>query len=278
MDGLLPGVAAPAVLALRPHARRHRLAAADGRLGTPDEWDGPVPVVDDPDVTGGADYSTLVRGKPWDFSTADDYIRLDNATGGIENGQLVATNTGPVINDPGVMLRVPQAFLGDQFHRMTVRWSYEGDFNLEDKPGGGANARIMWRIAGTPLRADGLHNEVSRDITMFPDERSFTLDLKTNPPSAAVDPRHGSAKIGWAGQRIEMVRFDPNEDRGARRWRVDEIRLAGDDAGDTSFDVRLRDANPAPGRPRRSGPTRTAAASTASSWPTAWISPAGAPP
>jgi hypothetical protein len=218
-----------------------------GGTGPVDEWNGPVPVIDDPDVTGGADYSTLVRGKPWDFTTADDLLRLDNAVGGIENGQLVATNSGPVTNDPAVTLRVPQAFLGDQFHRITVRWTYEGAFNLEDKVGGGMNARLMWRIAGTPLRPDGLHNEVSRDVTTFPGEDRFTIDLKTNPSSAAVDPRHPSPKIGWAGQRIEMLRFDPNEDRGPRRWRVDDVKLAGDDAAESSFDIQLRDANPAPG-------------------------------
>lgn len=218
-----------------------------GGSGPVDEWSGPVPIIDDPDVTGGADYSTLVRGKPWDFSTPDDYHRLDNATGGIDNGQLVATNAGPVMNDPAVTMRVPRAFLGDQFHRVTVRWTYDGEFNLEDKAGGGMVARLMWRIAGTPLRRDGLHNEVSRDITTFPGEQQFTVDLKTNPSAAVVDPRHPSPKIGWAGYQIEMFRFDPNEDRGQRRWRVDHVKLADDDAGESSFDIRLRDANPGSG-------------------------------
>jgi hypothetical protein len=218
-----------------------------GGTGPVEEWNGPVPVIVDPDVTGGTDYSTVARGKPWDFSTPDDYLRLDNAAGAIEGGQLVATNAGPVMNDPAVTLRVPQAFSGDQFHRATVHWTYDGDFNLEDKVGGGMNARLMWRIAGTPLRRDGLHNEVSRDITTFPGETSFTVDLRTNPSAAVVDPRHPSPKIGWAGYRIEMFRFDPNEDRGPRRWRIDHITLAGDDAGESGFDIKLRDANPGPG-------------------------------
>jgi hypothetical protein len=218
-----------------------------GPSGAAEEWTGPVPVIVEPDITGGADYSTIARGKPWDFSTADDYLRLDNASGSIVNGHLEATNAGPVINDPAVTLRMPVAFSGDQFHRATVKWRYDGEFNLEDKVGGGMNARLMWRIAGTPLRRDGLHNEVSKDIVTFPTETGFTLDLKTNPSAAVVDPRHPSPKIGWAGYQIEMFRFDPNEDRGARKWRIDSVKLADDDAGSDSFTIKLRDANSAPG-------------------------------
>ena len=46
---------------------------------------------------------------------------------------------------------------------------------------------------------------------------------------------------------IEMFRFDPNEDRGARTFRVDNVKLADDDAGETAFTIRLHDAAPGAG-------------------------------
>ena len=218
--------------------------SGDGSVG---EWSGPEMHIDDPDITGGADYATLARnGDAWDFSSVDDYLRLDNVSGQIQNGMLEGTNIGPTTNDPGVTMRVPVAFSADDFHRATIHYSYDGELNLEDKVGGGQNARLMWRIAGTPLTNNGSHNQVSRDLVMFPHQKSFTLDLRTNPSSVVVDPR-SNPRIGWAGNMIEMFRFDPNEDRGARRWRIDNIKLADDDAGETSFTIKLRDTNPAPG-------------------------------
>ncbi len=216
--------------------------------GPVDEWTGPTPVIDDPDITGGTDYATLTRnGDAWDFSEATDYLRLDNAAGGISNGQLAATNAGPVINDPGVTLKMPVAFKGDDFHRATVTFVNDGPFSLQDKVGGGSNARFMWRIAGTALRKDGLHNQVSRDLVIYPGQNSLTVDLKTNPSVDVVDPRHSGPKVGWAGQMIEMFRFDPNEDRGARSFRVDSVKLADDDAGETGFSIKLHDAIPGSG-------------------------------
>jgi hypothetical protein len=215
--------------------------------GPVDEWNGPVLRIEDPDVTGGNDYATMARnGDAWDMSSADDLLRTDNVAGQFQNGVFEATNAGPVINDPGVTLKVPVAFNADDFHRATVNFTYDGELNLEDKVGGGQNARLMWRIAGTPLTKNGSHNQVSRDVVTFPGQNSFTVDLKTNPSTDAVDPR-SSPRIGWAGNMIEMFRFDPNEDRGARRWRIDSVKLADDDAGETNFAIRLRDANPAPG-------------------------------
>ena len=217
---------------------------ADGPVN---EWTGPVVRIEDPDITGGNDYATTARnGDPWDFSSADDVLRTDNVSGEVQNGVFEGTNAGPVMNDPGVTMKVPVAFSADDFHRATVHFTYDGELNLEDKPGGGQNARLMWRIAGTPLTKNGSHNQVSRDVVTFPGQASFTVDLKTNPSSDAVDPR-SAPRIGWAGNMIEMFRFDPNEDRGPRRWRIDNIKLADDDAGDTTFPIKLRDANPAPG-------------------------------
>ena len=222
-----------------------RLTSGSGPV---EEWTGPTPVIDDPDITGGTDYATLARGgDAWDFTEAADYLRLDNAGGAVSGGQLVATNAGPVINDPGVTLKMPVAFKGDDFHRATVTFVNDGPFSLEDRAGGGSNARLMWRIAGTALRRDGLHNQVSRDLVIYPGQNSLTVDLRTNPAVNVVDPRHSGPKVGWAGQMIEMFRFDPNEDRGARAFRVDSVKLADDDAGETGFSIKLHDVAPGAG-------------------------------
>lgn len=238
-------------MAFAPYGPTHvdvdwiRLTSAGGPV---DEWAGPTPVIDDPDITGGNDYATVSRsGDAWDFNEAGDILRLDNIAGAVANGQLSGTNAGPTVNDPGVTMRMPVAFKGDDFHRVTVNFVNDGPFSLEDKVGGGANARMMWRIAGTPLRKDGQHNQVSRDVVIYPGQTSFTVDLKTDPSVAAVDPRQTAPKVGWAGQMIEMFRFDPNEDRGPRAFRVDNIKLADDDAGDTGFTIRLHDARPGAG-------------------------------
>jgi hypothetical protein len=216
--------------------------------GPVDQWSGPVPEITDPDMSGGDDFATLTRnGDAWDFDKPTDYLRADNAAVNLNGGQLHGVNAAPGMNDPSVTMKVPVAFKGEDFHRMTVRWSFDGPFSLKDSPGGGMNARIVWRIAGTPPTPDGKDLQESRDIIMYPTEKEFTVDLATNPASAVVDPRPGKAKIGWAGQTIELVRFDPNEDPGPRSWHIDDVRLAADDAGESSFDVRLHDANPGGG-------------------------------
>jgi hypothetical protein len=212
------------------------------------QWTGPVPSIIDPDVTGGDDFATLTRnGDGWDFDQPTDVLRADNATIRVEGGQVHGVNALPGMNDPSVTMKVPVAFNGNDFHRATVKWSFDGPFSLRDEPGGGMNARLVWRIAGTAPTPDGQDLQESRDVVMYPTEPEFTVDLATNPASAVVDPRPGKAKIGWAGQVIELFRFDPNEDPGPRAWHVDSVKLAADDAGETSFNIKLADANPGPG-------------------------------
>ena len=203
---------------------------------------GPVPQVDQPNVTGGADYATIARsGDAWDFSEATDIHRLDNVQGSVSNGVFSGTNAGPAVNDPAIGLRLARAFNGNDFHRVTVDYSYDGPFNLEDKRGGGTVARIIWRVAGTPLTKNGADLQNSDDIVTYPNERSFTVDLATANPADITDPAQNGPRIGWAGQIIEMVRFDPNEDRGERSFRIDRVKVADVNAGATSFDIEWHD-------------------------------------
>ena len=56
---------------------------------------------------------------------------------------------------------------------------------------------------------------------------------------------HGPAnphRIGWAGQSITGVRFDPHEDSGPRRFLVDDIKLAEDATGyGGAYDITFHD-------------------------------------
>ncbi len=203
---------------------------------------GPVPQVDEPNVTGGADYATIARnGDAWDFSEATDIHRLDNVRGSVADGVFTGTNAGPATNDPAIGLRLARAFNGSDFHRVTVDYSFDGPFNLEDKRGGGTVARIIWRIAGTPLTKNGADLQNSDDIVTYPNQRSFTVDLATANPADITDPSQNGPRVGWAGQMIEMLRFDPNEDRGERSFRVDRVKVADIAAGATSFDIEWHD-------------------------------------
>jgi hypothetical protein len=216
--------------------------------GSAAQWSGPIPEIVEPDITGGDDLAALTRnGDSWDFSQPSDLLRADNATARVEGGRILGVNALPGLNDPSVTMKLTRAFNGADFHRMTVKWGFEGPFSLRDEPGGGMNARIVWRIAGTAPTPDGQDLQEGRDVVMYPYESQFTVDLATSPASAVVDPRPGKAKIGWANQLIELVRFDPNEDPGPRPWYVDDVKLAADDAGDSFFDIQLADRQAGPG-------------------------------
>lgn len=208
----------------------------------------PVPQIDEPSITGGADYATISRnGDAWDFSEAGDVHRIDNATGSLSGGVFSGTNAGPAMNDPAIGMRLNQAFRGSDFHRVTVDYTYDGPFNLEDKSGGGTTARVIWRIAGTPLTTNGVDLQNSDDIVTYPNEKSFTVDLATPRSADITDPAQNGPRVGWAGQMIEMFRFDPNEDRGPRSFRIDRIKVADVAAGESSFDIAWHDNSYAPG-------------------------------
>ncbi len=202
----------------------------------------PVPQIDEPSVDGGADYATIARnGDAWDFSEPTDIHRLDNVGGTVSGGVFAGRNGAPALNDPAIGLRLGAALKGTDFHVATVDYTYDGPFNLEDKAGGGTIARLIWRIAGTPLTKTGADLQNSDDIVTYPNQSSFSVDLATANPADITDPAQNGPRVGWAGQLIEMFRFDPNEDRGARSFRIDRVKLADIDAGATSFVVAWHD-------------------------------------
>ncbi len=199
----------------------------------------PQPVILDPDITGGDDYATVTRGDPWDFSQWSDIRGVTNATATLENGLLRGSYAGPYPNDPQVDLSQPGAINAALYHHLTYRIYYDGPFSLEDAPGGGMVARVIWTInqGGVP----GYHD--SQDIVVVPGWQTISVDLKTDPQSRAEDESSGNP-IGWGGPAsgwVSSLRFDPHEDPGGRIWYLDYIRLARNDRGTPDFGIKFQD-------------------------------------
>lgn len=185
----------------------------------------PLPVVDSPSAEGGVDYASLVRGDPWDMSQPSDILAPENMIYGFGSGLLNGLNAGPHIDDAHFTLPLNGPIDGNRFHHLTFDVYYEGPFSLDAGPGGGMVARLIWETVGSP----GVWQD-SDDIVVFPGWNKVSVDLATSPSWAITDPGT-PVRIGWAGQQIRTVRFDPDEDSGQRRFLVDNIKLAEDATG-----------------------------------------------
>jgi len=200
----------------------------------------PQPVVLDPDIAGGDDFATVVRGNPWDFSQSSDAWRIINAQPGWGGWYLQGSYLGPNPNDPQVTLPLAGPIDASLYHRMTFRIGYDGPFGLEGAPGGGMVSRFLWAIDQGPS-VFPWHD--SQDIVIFPGWQTVSIDLKTNPPSQAEDEA-STNPIGWGGPSsrwISELRFRPHEDPGGRTWYLDDIRLARNDRGTPNFDIKFQD-------------------------------------
>lgn len=196
----------------------------------------PEPVVLDPSATDGPDYASTVRGDAWDFSQPSDVAGTSNVSNPtFSGGVLHGTNGAPNQNDPQVNLPLAGSIDGSTYHHLSFRYRYDGAFNLSGAPGGGTLSRLIWQVAGNPAAYQDLD-----DVVTVPGWNDVSIDLATNPPSAIVDP-DVRTRIGWAGQSITSVRFDPNEDPGPRSWYLDDLRLTADPGGSDSFDIRYQD-------------------------------------
>ena len=197
----------------------------------------PTPVIDNPDIAGGSDFATVVRGNAWDFDQTSDTSGVRNATNvSFSNSTLHATNTN---NDPQVELPLAGNIDGTRFHRLSFVYSYDGAFGLEDAPGGGTMARIIWQVVG-----GGPNNyQDLNDLVTYQGVNRITVDLAANPPTAILDEDQVGARIGWINQQISTLRFDPNEDPGNRTWHLDDIRIAEDDIAGGTFDIGFHDTS-----------------------------------
>lgn len=204
----------------------------------------PAPFVLDPDLAGGEDFATVANGDPWDFATPSDVIAMGGFTdASFGPGGLRGTNNS---NDPFFYLRMAHPLNADRYHRLTVHATYEGAFGLADAPGGGAHARLMWTRADRDQAHVIQGNKLieSREMVHYPGQVAFTVDLKTPPDPAFVMETDRVERDGWStGSPITHIRYDVNEDRGARRWRVARIELRADDETSAeAYTIRWRDA------------------------------------
>ena len=191
----------------------------------------PLPVVITPNEEGGADYATVERGNPWDFAGIDD-VNLTNDVAFLSTASGDLTGAS-VANDPFVGLALGPPLNTDRYHRLTVDVCYNGGFSLGGGAGQGMVGRMAWMPAGTWTE--------TQDFIVFPGCHRMSIDMSTTPPGAIHD-QNSSIVSGWRGQRPTRLRFDLNEDPGARAFTLREIRLADDAAFSSSYPITFADA------------------------------------
>jgi hypothetical protein len=195
----------------------------------------PTVVIDSPNASGCGDWATAALGHPWRFTSRRDLAGIGDATAVSFKGRvLTAVNAGPIRNDPWVTFPLGNGINGRDWHRLTLVTGYDGAFNLENKAGGGTMGRIQWRIAG--------QRQVSQtnDLVTYAGKRKIVLDLGMS--TAALTEPEAATRYAFASTKhVTLLRWDPNEDRGARRWHVYSIRLARDCATKTTFALQWHD-------------------------------------
>lgn len=201
----------------------------------------PLPVVDSPTAAGCGDYATKYLGHPWTFHSGRSLAGHANMSriSFSPSGELSATNAAPHINDPNISLPIARGGInGKLYHRLTIVESYDGAFDLRNAPGGGTMARVLWQVPG--------HVALSQTapLVTFTGKRTITVDMAT--PTNLLTDRSGTSAMRYAfasSSRVTRLRYDPNEDRGARRWHVYSIRLAADCRATSSFTVGWHDTH-----------------------------------
>lgn len=221
-------------------AGQYRFYADDGAYSERVVVDAPVPVFDAPHERGGAGYAATVTGDAWDFEQPGDVAELGNVTDArFRDGTLHARND-PRADDatgPHLYLRTGAPIDTNRFHRLTVKTSLAGPFDLSHDPGGGSHGRFLWRYVGqgdTPFLYD------SKELVVYPGVESYTIDLHTDPPEAIAETDN-THRRGWIGD-VATFRYDPNEDPGRRAWTISEVTLRADhETTGGEFDIRWHD-------------------------------------
>jgi hypothetical protein len=206
----------------------------------------PSPRVLTPWEGGGEDWGAVARWDPWDMDQPTDAFTL-NAGGIFAGGRLNGWTTGPVPNDPAVVLNVNKPIDGQLFHKIAVTINYDGPWGLADAPGGGMVGRLMWKPYGSAA------TQVSDDIVLRTGRATYYVEMRPWPPTAVLDPAGNSDPIGWGLGRstwITGLQFHPHEDRGARSWQLEDVKLLRNDYVDLSkggYDIKYIDDAWAPG-------------------------------
>ncbi len=221
-----------------------RVYAPDGPHGTNPPGDYgtysidplPRPVVDSPNPSEGQDLASAQGRRPWTFTDAGaaaGVSLLHSRVLGFGARGMTAVNAPPIQNDPEVLLPVAP-FDASRFHHFSFDLAYDGSFSLEDAPGGGRMARLIWR---TPT--SGAFQEGDDMVTYSgANAREVQIDLAQGSP---LDADSLAPRVGWAGQTVTMLRFDPNEDPGAATWHLRSLHLRADPAAQGSTTVRFHD-------------------------------------
>jgi hypothetical protein len=215
----------------------------------------PRPQVVEPDIVGGIDYATNYLKDAWNFSNARDVVRTGNLCGGTFTrwaGTYSAYNckvpyTG-YKDDPFVQLRVgsgPYAIPTHKYHRITVKFTFEGPFSLHGGCRGGTIGRVLWLDSN--YRSGAARQ--TRPFVTYKDRDTITVDL--NLPTYALND---GATSSWApfvlppGKYVTYLRWDPNEDTCARWFHLDDVQLRTDDLPVfNQFQIKWSDATAQPG-------------------------------
>ena len=193
----------------------------------------PVPQVIDPDEAGGEDWATTVRGDAWNFNEPSDVMIANNMNLSFSNGELHGASSGNK-RDPLLIMNTNGLNIdAATYHKASVKIRYDGPWGLQDV-GGGMVSRFIWQQAGNPAY------QITNDLVMTTAQREYFVELKTDPPSALLEPESSPSPVGWGGA-VSLFRFDPHEDHGDRTWHIDEIRLARNDRVNPRFDIRFQD-------------------------------------
>lgn len=237
---------ASADLSVLPPADYALVVRSRGVSGPPlrSTLDAPLPVFTNPDEDGDKDFAATVLGDPWDMDQLSDVTSTHNTVGvGVAGGRLQGTNDvrSPYVNDPHLYLRTGPGIDSRTYRRLTLKSGYEGPFDLRDIAGGGTMGRVMWRRADT-----GSAIIQTTDVLTYSGQRSLTIDLGM-PVDDLIETDQGNKLPFVSASPVTALRWDPNEDRGARRWSVDEVTLKSDFVAHKGFDVRWYDAAYRPG-------------------------------
>ena len=189
----------------------------------------PVARVLSPNADGGADYASSY-GNPWDMTDPGDVAATQGMRASTGVNGLAGTTSG---GDPGVVFPLPIPFDPDRYHRFSADLCLVGGFGLAGSAGQGMNARVVYS-------PDLVHYTETQDIVVYPGCHHIAIDLATDPP-AEVNDESSANRIGWRGQKVSYLRFDPDEDPGTRPFSVANVKFADDAAFSTSYGIQYQD-------------------------------------
>lgn len=202
----------------------------------------PRPAVDSPSPADGQDVTVSQGRRQWNFTQSSNAAGVQVKDAIVKSygpDGMTATNAGPHRNDPQLLLPI-SAFPGNTFHYLSFSLTYDGPFSLSASNGGGKLARLIWGVKGTTTA------QQSNDIVTFANANSgpISIDLSRGQP---LDEDSKAPRLGWAGQTVTSLRFDPNEDPGPNTWHLKSISLRADPAAKGATTVKFHDGAWVPG-------------------------------